>query len=77
VGGPVPLQNTSVSKAKQAISDYKRAVSDPEGFSREVNHHDASYFDVLVSMFERALEATNMPELAPILSFLQRTLSMQ
>jgi hypothetical protein len=67
-------QNTSVSKAKQAISDYKRAVSDPEGlaelmvfyceraagFSREVNHHDASYFDALVNMFERALEATNM-----------------
>ena len=27
-------QDTSVSQAKQAISDYKKAVGDPEGLSR-------------------------------------------
>ncbi len=67
-------QDTSVSKAKQALSDYKRALGDPEGvaelmvfyceraaeFSRDVSQDDAAYFDALVRMFEQALETTNI-----------------
>ena len=66
-------QETSVSKAKQAISDYKKALGDPEGlaelmvfyceraagFSKGVSHDDAGYFDALVRMFERSLKITN------------------
>jgi hypothetical protein len=67
-------QDTSVSKAKQAISDYKKALVDPEGvaelmvfyceraagFSRAVSHDDTAYFDALVRMFQQALETTNI-----------------
>jgi tetratricopeptide (TPR) repeat protein len=66
-------QDTSVSKAKQAISDYKKALGDPEGmaelmvfyceratgFSKGLSHDDAGYFDALVRMFEQALKTTN------------------
>jgi hypothetical protein len=66
-------QETSVSKAKQAISDYKNALGDPEGlaeltvfyceraagFSKGVSHDDAGYFDALVRMFEQSLKITN------------------
>jgi hypothetical protein len=66
-------QETSVSKAKQAISDYKKAIGDPEGmaelmvfyceraagFSKDVSHDDAGYFDALVRMFEQSLKITN------------------
>jgi hypothetical protein len=66
-------QETSVSKAKQAISDYKKALGDPEGlaellvfyceraagFSKGVSHDDAGYFDALVRMFEQSLKITN------------------
>jgi hypothetical protein len=66
-------QETSVSKAKQAISDYKKALGDPEGlaelmvfyceraagFSEDVSHDDAGYFDALVGMFEQSLKITN------------------
>jgi hypothetical protein len=59
-------QDTSASKAKQAISDYKKALGDPggvaelmvfycqrtAGFSRAVNPHDTAYFYALVRMFE-------------------------
>jgi hypothetical protein len=62
-------QNTSVAKAKQAISDYRKAVGDPAGlaelmvfycecaagFSSEFGV-DESSLDALLSMFERALE---------------------
>jgi hypothetical protein len=62
-------QDTSVSKAKQAISDYKKAVGDPEGlaelmvfyceraagFCNDIGNDDEGYFDSLVRMFERAL----------------------
>jgi hypothetical protein len=65
-------QNTSVSNAKQAISDYKKALGDPEGvaelmvfyceraagFCRDVRDEDAAYFDALVRMFEQALKTT-------------------
>ena len=66
-------QETSVSKAKQAISDYRNALGDPEGlaelmvfyceraagFSKGVSHDDAGYFDALVRMFEQSLKITN------------------
>jgi len=66
-------QETSVSKAKQAISDYKNALGDPEGlaelmvfyceraagFSKGVSHDDAGYFDALVRMFEQSLKITS------------------
>lgn len=66
-------QNTSVSKAKQAIADYKKALGDADGvaelmvfyceraagFSRAVSHDDAGYFDALVRMFGQALKTLN------------------
>ncbi len=69
-------QDTSVSKAKQAISDYKKAVGDAEGltelmvfyceqaagFCRDICQQDEGYFDALVRMFEQALKsATTLP----------------
>jgi hypothetical protein len=62
-------QGTSVSKAKQAIADYKKALGDAEGlaelmvfyceraagFSLDLSHDDAGYFDALVRMFAQAL----------------------
>ncbi len=64
-------QDTSVAKAKKAISDYKKAVGQPEGlaelmvfyceraagFSNDVGLQDEGYFDALVRMFEQALKA--------------------
>jgi hypothetical protein len=66
-------QNTSVARAKRAISDYKKAVGDPEGlaelmvfycersagFSSDIGSDDAGYFDALVHMFEQALKIVN------------------
>jgi hypothetical protein len=67
-------QDTSVSQAKRAISDYKKAVGDPEGlaelmvfyceqaagFSADISHDDdEGYFDALVRMFEQALNLAN------------------
>jgi hypothetical protein len=63
-------QDTSVSQAKQAISDYKKAVGDSEGlaelmvfyceraagFCSDVCNDDEGYFDALVRMFEQALK---------------------
>src|ERR1022692_4341358 len=63
-------QDTSVSQAKGAISDYKKAVGDPEGlaelmvfyceqaagFCSDICNDDEGYFDALVRMFERALK---------------------
>jgi hypothetical protein len=65
-------QDTSVAKAKQAISSYRKAVGEPAGlaelmvsfcesaagFSNDVGYQDEGYFDVLVHMFEQALKAT-------------------
>jgi hypothetical protein len=62
-------QDTSVARAKKAITDYKKAVGQPEslaelmvfyceraaGFSSDVGLQDAGYFDALVRMFEQAL----------------------
>jgi hypothetical protein len=63
-------QDTSVSKAKKAISDYKRAIGQPEGlaelmvfyceraagFSNDVGFQDDDYFYALVRMFEQAVK---------------------
>jgi hypothetical protein len=63
-------QDTSVAKAKKAISDYKKAIGQSEGlaelmvyyceraagFSDDVGLQDAGYFDALVRMFEQALK---------------------
>jgi hypothetical protein len=66
-------QDTSLSQAKQAISDYKKAVGDPEGlaelrvfyceraagFCSEVYTDDMGYFNALGRMFEQALKSAN------------------
>lgn len=63
-------QDTSVSQAKRAIADYKKAVSDPTGlaelmvfyceqaagFCNDVRNEDEVFFDALVRMFEQALK---------------------
>jgi hypothetical protein len=70
-------QDTSVAKAKKAISDYKKAVGQPEGlaeltifyceraagFSDDVGLQDEGYLDALVRMFEQALKTVaSLPE---------------
>ena len=64
-------QDTSVVKAKQAISNYRKAVGEPAGlaelmvfyceraagFCSDIGYQDDGYFDALVRMFERALKA--------------------
>jgi len=66
-------QDTSVAKAKQAISDYKMAVGNPEGlaelmvfyceraagFCSDIASDDEGFFNALVRMFERALVLAN------------------
>ena len=63
-------QDTSVAKAKQAISGYRKAVGDPAGlaelmvfyceraagFCNDLGNQDEGYFDALVRMFEQALK---------------------
>src|SRR3954453_4775211 len=63
-------QDTSVVKAKQAISSYKKAIGDPiglaelmvfycecaAGFCKDIGYQDESYFNALVRMFEQALK---------------------
>ena len=63
-------QDTSVSKAKKAISDYRKAVGRPEGlaelmvfyceraagFCAEVGFEDDTFFAALVRMYEQALK---------------------
>jgi hypothetical protein len=64
-------QDSSVTKAKKAIADYKKALGTPEGlaellvfyceqasgFSRDVGLQDEGYFSALVRMFNEALKA--------------------
>ena len=66
-------QDTSVAKAKQAISNYKKAVGDAaglaelmvfyceqaSGFASDVGYQDESYFDALVRMFEQSMAIAN------------------
>jgi hypothetical protein len=72
---PDVLRNldTSVSQAKRAISDYKKAVGDHEGvaelmvfyceqaagFCSDIYADDEGYFDALVRMFEQTLKSAN------------------
>ena len=63
-------QDTSVAKAKQAISSYRKAVGDAPGlaelmvfyceraagFCNDLGNQDEGYFDALVRMFEQALK---------------------
>ena len=69
---PDVLRNhdTSVVKAKQAISNYRKAVGEPPGlaelmvfyceraagFCSDIGYQDESYLDALVRMFEQALK---------------------
>ncbi len=63
-------EDTSVAKAKQTISSYRKAVSDPAGLAELMvfycesappdsatilGNQDEGYFDALVRMFEQAL----------------------
>ena len=64
-------QDMSVAKAKKAISDYRKAIGQPEGlaelmvfycecaagFSNDIGLQDEGYFDALVRMFAQALKA--------------------
>jgi len=66
-------QDTSVAKAKQAISNYKKAVGDPaglaelmvfyceqaSGFASDLGYQDESYLNALVRMFEQAVATAN------------------
>ena len=70
-------QDVSVSKAKKAIVDYKKAVGHSggtaelmvfyceraAGFSNDVGMQDESFFDALVRMFEQSLKiVSTLPE---------------
>jgi hypothetical protein len=64
-------QDTSVAKAKKAITDYRRAVGQAEGlaelmvfyceratgFAKEVGLQEEGYADALVRMFAQAIKA--------------------
>ena len=66
-------QDVSVAKAKQAISNYKKAVGEPSGlaelmvfyceraagFSSDIGMDDENYLSALLRMFEQALIAVN------------------
>ena len=70
---PFRNQDTSVSKAKQAISHYKKAVGDPTGltelmifyceqaagYCQDIGYQEEGFFDALVRMFEQALKSVN------------------
>jgi hypothetical protein len=70
---PFRNQDTSVSKAKQAISHYKKAIGDPGGLSelmvfyceqaagycRDIGYQEEGFFDALVRTFEQALKSAN------------------
>jgi hypothetical protein len=65
-------QDTSIAKAKKAVSDYKKAVGQPAGvaeltvyfcergvgFANDVGLQDEGYFAALVRMFEQAVLTT-------------------
>jgi hypothetical protein len=66
-------QQTSVSKAKEAIAQYQKAIGDSvgtaellvfyceraAGFCQEVDHRDTAYLDSLLRTFNQALKATD------------------
>ncbi len=63
-------QDTSVAKAKKVISEYKKALGQPQrvaelmvfycerasGFCADIGYQDDGYFDALVRMFEQSLQ---------------------
>jgi hypothetical protein len=65
-------QDTSVAKAKQAISSYRKAVGEAAGlaelmvffceraagFCNDVGYQDESYINALVNMFEQTIKVT-------------------
>ena len=65
-------QDVSVTKAKQAISNYRKAIGEPAGlaelmvffcesaagFSHEFGNNDEAYLNALVNMFEQAIKVT-------------------
>ena len=70
-------QDTSISKAKKAITDYKKAAGKPEailelmifyceqaiGFAASIGFQDEVYFEALIRMFEQALkQLSTLPE---------------
>ena len=71
---PFRNQDTSVCKAKQAISQYRKAVGDSAGltelmvfyceqaagYCQDVGYQDEGFFDALIQMFEQALRSANM-----------------
>jgi hypothetical protein len=71
---PFRNQDTSVSKAKQAISQYKKAVGDPAGltelmifyceraagYCQDIGYQEDGFFDALLRMFGQALKSANM-----------------
>lgn len=79
-------QDISISKAKKAISDYKKAIGRPEGLAELTvffcescmnlldycGMDDEGYFDALVRMFERALKAIAPLEPDQQISFVER-----
>lgn len=79
-------QDISVTKAKKAISDYKKAVGSPEGVAelsvfycescvqllRYCGMDDAGYFNSFVRMFQQALKAIAVLEPAQQESFVDR-----
>ena len=74
-------QNVSVSKAKKAISDYKKAIGDPEGMAELTVFYcesctkflgfcgmdDEGYFNALTGMFTQALKTVSQldPDFRP------------
>ena len=66
-------QDTSVAKAKQAISNYRKAIGEPAGlaelmvfyceratgFCSDLGYQDESYFNALIRMFEQAIMLTD------------------
>ena len=67
-------QDTSVAKAKQAISSYKKAVGEPAGlaelmvfyceqaagYCHDIGYQEEGFFDALVRMFDEALKTAKM-----------------
>ena len=65
-------QDTSIAKAKQAISSYRKAIGEPAGlaelmvffceraagFCYEFGNQDEDYLNALVNMFEQAIKVT-------------------
>ena len=70
---PFRNQDTSVSTAKRAISDCKKAVGDPAGLTElmvfyceqaagyclDIGYQEEEFFDALVRMFEQALKSAH------------------